>query len=54
MEWSLIPLIVISAVLGGAFQTLTGFGSSILLMMVLPLFIPLLQASSISTVTGFV
>ena len=52
MDWSLIPLIFIPTVLGGVFQTLTGFGSGILLMMVLPLFIPLLQASAISTVTG--
>ena len=52
MDWSLIPLIFIPTLLGGVFQTLTGFGSGILLMMVLPLFVPLLQASAISTVTG--
>ena len=52
MDWSQIPIIFIPTLLGGVFQTLTGFGSGILLMMVLPLFVPLLQASAISTVTG--
>lgn len=52
MDWSLLPLIFVPTLLGGVFQTLTGFGSGLLLMMVLPLVMPILQASAISTVTG--
>jgi len=52
MDWTLASVIFFPALFGGFFQTVAGFGSGILLMMILPAFLPILQAAAISSITA--